>query len=148
MAVDDSSDTQSLLVATPVYASKNLDVDDLEFDQECTYRKLPGSWEIFYIPTACENQSIENIDAFCSDIVTDWISANIQMRADFLAYICALSTHQRPDIPSNLRFMRNVAEFLILHHTASDYVEIWCNEISHLCRNNITLVVLNVSSNR
>ena len=43
MAVDDSSDTQSLLVATPVYASKNLDVDDLEFDQECTYRKLPGN---------------------------------------------------------------------------------------------------------
>lgn len=42
MAADDESDAQTLLIATPVYASKNLNVDDLEFDQECTYRKLPG----------------------------------------------------------------------------------------------------------
>lgn len=44
MAVDDENDALTLLIATPVYASKNLNVDDLEFDQECTYRKLPGNY--------------------------------------------------------------------------------------------------------
>ena len=48
MAVEDSDavdrgDTEGLLRATPVYATKNLDIDDLEYDQECIYRKLPGT---------------------------------------------------------------------------------------------------------
>ena len=41
MAGDDN-DTVSLLKANIVYASKDLDVNDLEYDQECTYRTLPG----------------------------------------------------------------------------------------------------------
>jgi hypothetical protein len=44
MAADDEIDAQTLLIATPVYASKSLNVDDLEFDQECTYTKLPGKY--------------------------------------------------------------------------------------------------------
>lgn len=71
MAVDDSSDTQSLLVATPVYASKNLDVDDLEFDQECTYRKLPGNRQALNIFVARWVHSVDNNAAFCSTSVTD-----------------------------------------------------------------------------
>ena len=42
MAVEDENDSKALLLATPVYASKNLDVSDLEFDQECGYRELSG----------------------------------------------------------------------------------------------------------
>jgi hypothetical protein len=44
MAADDEKDAQTLLIATPVYASKSLNVDDLEFDQECAYTKLPGKY--------------------------------------------------------------------------------------------------------
>jgi hypothetical protein len=44
MAADDENDAQTLLIATPVYASKSLNVDDLEFDQECAYTKLPGKY--------------------------------------------------------------------------------------------------------
>jgi hypothetical protein len=41
-------DTESLLRATPVYPTnvypaKDLDIDDLEYDQECSYRQLPGN---------------------------------------------------------------------------------------------------------
>ena len=42
MAVEDENDSKALLLATPVYASKNLDINDLEFDQECGYRELSG----------------------------------------------------------------------------------------------------------
>ena len=42
MAGDDNNDTVSLLKANIVYASKDLDVNDLEYDQECTYSTLPG----------------------------------------------------------------------------------------------------------
>ena len=74
MAVDDSSDTQGLLMATPVYASKNLDVDDLEFDQECTYRKLPGDitkLNNFYV------HGFHVVENCISVTVTDVISVNI-----------------------------------------------------------------------
>jgi hypothetical protein len=42
MAVEDENDSKALLLATSVYASKNLDINDLEFDQECGYRELSG----------------------------------------------------------------------------------------------------------
>ena len=42
MAVEDENDSKALLLATPIYASKNLDINDLEFDQECGYRELSG----------------------------------------------------------------------------------------------------------
>lgn len=43
MAGEDNNDTEGLLKATMVYASKDLDINDLEYDQECTYRTLPGN---------------------------------------------------------------------------------------------------------
>ena len=47
MAVEDENDAKALLLATPVYASKDLDVNDLEFDQECGYRELSGNRKTF-----------------------------------------------------------------------------------------------------
>ena len=47
MAVEDENDSKALLLATPVYASKDLDVNDLEFDQECGYRELSGKRKTF-----------------------------------------------------------------------------------------------------
>ena len=53
MAGDDN-DTVSLLKSNIVYASKDLDVNDLEYDQECTYRTLPGK----HLNIALSNHSI------------------------------------------------------------------------------------------
>lgn len=49
MAVEDENDSKALLLATPVYASKDLDVNDLEFDQECGYRELSGNRKTFTV---------------------------------------------------------------------------------------------------
>ena len=42
MAID-NYDTEHLLNATPVYPIKPLDLNDLEYDQECSYGMLPGT---------------------------------------------------------------------------------------------------------
>ena len=47
MAID-NSDTEELLRATPVYPNKPLDLNDLEYDQECSYGMLPGIFIIMY----------------------------------------------------------------------------------------------------
>ena len=74
MAVEDENDSKALLLATPVYASKNLDINDLEFDQECGYRELSGKRLTFvfvYNVTFLRSQNCL-IRSNCTDMIISY----------------------------------------------------------------------------